>query len=95
MFKEKTHSVDHRIVSIHQPHLRPIVRGKTNAYVEFGSKINVSIMNDYAFLYDLEREAYNEGTRLISTIEKYKQRFGYYPLLSVMFVAPKGAELSL
>lgn len=79
MFKERTHSIDHRIVSIHQPHVRPIVRGKTNAYVEFGSKINVSIMNDYAFLDDLEWEAYNEGTRLISTVEKYKQRFGYYP----------------
>jgi len=28
MFREKTKSVPHRIVSIHQPHVRPIVRGK-------------------------------------------------------------------
>ena len=41
MFEEKTHSIEHRIVSIHQPHVRPIVRGKTNANVEFGAKINV------------------------------------------------------
>ncbi len=34
MFKEKSHSIEHRIVSIHQPHVRPIVRGKTNANVE-------------------------------------------------------------
>jgi len=79
MFEEKTHSIDHRIVSIHQPHVRPIVRGKTNAYVEFGSKINVSMMNGYAFLDDLSWEAFNEGTRLMASVEKYKNRFGYYP----------------
>jgi len=79
MFKENSHSVEHRIVSIHQPHVRPIVRGKTNAYVEFGAKINVSIMNGFAFLDDFSWEAFNEGTRLISTVEKYKERFGYYP----------------
>jgi hypothetical protein len=79
MFKESSHQVDHRIVSIHQPHVRPIVRGKTNAYVEFGAKINVSLMNGYAFLDDFSWDAFNEGTRLMSTVEKYRQRFGYYP----------------
>ena len=53
MFSERVHSIEHRIVSIHQPHVRPIVRGKTNANVEFGAKIQVSIMNGYAFLDDL------------------------------------------
>ncbi|HRZ22110.1 MAG TPA: IS5 family transposase [Bacteroidales bacterium] len=79
MFKEGSHQVDHRIVSIHQPHVRPIVRGKTNAYVEFGAKINVSLMNGFAFLDDFSWDAFNEGTRLMSTIEKYRARFGYYP----------------
>lgn len=79
MFTEASHSIEHRIVSIHQPHVRPIVRGKTNAYVEFGAKINVSIMNGFAFLDDFSWEAFNEGTRLMSTVAKYKQRFGYYP----------------
>ncbi len=79
MFKEGSHSIEHRIVSIHQPHVRPIVRGKTNANVEFGAKINVSIMNGFAFLDDLSWEAFNEGTRLMATVEKYKERFGYYP----------------
>ena len=41
MFSERVHSIDHRIVSIHQPHVRPIVRGKTNANVEFGAKIQI------------------------------------------------------
>ena len=79
MFKEKSHSIEHRIVSIHQPHMRPIVRGKTNANVEFGAKIQVSLMNGFAFLEDLSWEAFNEGTRLLKTIEQYKTRWGYYP----------------
>ncbi len=79
MYDNKTHSVEHRIVSIHQPHVRPIVRGKTNAYVEFGAKIQMSIMNGITFLEDVSWDAFNEGTRLISTVENYKRRFGYYP----------------
>jgi hypothetical protein len=79
MFVEHTHSIEHRIVSIHQPHVRPIVRGKTNANVEFGAKINVSLMNGFAFLDDLSWDAFNEGTRLMASVEKYKNRFGYYP----------------
>ena len=79
MYDNRTHSVEHRIVSIHQPHVRPIVRGKTNANVEFGSKIQMSIMNGITFLEDLSWDAFNEGTRLISTVENYKRRFGYYP----------------
>ncbi len=79
MYKEKSHTVEDRIVSIHQPHVRPIVRGKTNAKVEFGAKINVSLMNGFAFLEDLSWDAFNEGTRLIKTVEQYKARFGYYP----------------
>jgi transposase, IS5 family len=79
MFIEKKHQVDHRIVSIHQPHVRPIVRGKTNAKVEFGAKIEVSIMNGFSFLEELSWEAYNEGTRLMNTVEQYKKRFRVYP----------------
>ena len=79
MYEQNKHHIDHRIVSIHQPHVRPIVRGKLNAKVEFGSKINVSLVNGFAFLDDLEWEAYNEGSRLINCIEKYKNRFGFYP----------------
>lgn len=79
MFTERVHSIEHRIVSIHQPHVRPIVRGKTTANVEFGAKIHVSMMNGYAFLDDFSWDAYNEGNRLMSSVEKYKKRFGYYP----------------
>lgn len=79
MHKNRVHSVEHRIVSIHQPHVRPIVRGKSNAQTEFGAKINVSLMNGYAFLDELSWEAFNEGQFLIPAVEDYKGRFGYYP----------------
>lgn len=79
MFQQKSHSVEHRIVSIHQPHVRPIVRGKMNANVEFGAKIQVSLMQGFAFMEELSWDAFNEGTRLMKTIEQYKTRLGYYP----------------
>jgi hypothetical protein len=41
MHRTKTHRIDHRIVSISQPYVRPIVRGKAKANVEFGSKVAV------------------------------------------------------
>lgn len=79
MYDNKTHSVDHRIVSIHQPHVRPIVRGKTNSQTEFGLKINVSLMNGFVFLDQYSWEAFNEGVFLMDSVELYKERFGYYP----------------
>jgi hypothetical protein len=47
MFQEKKHRVENRIVSIHQPWVRPIVPGKVNAPVEFGAKIEVALINGY------------------------------------------------
>lgn len=79
MYEQRVHSVDDRIVSIHQPHVRPMVRGKTNANVEFGSKIQVSLVKGVAFLDELSWDAFNEGTRLQQSVENYKSRFGYYP----------------
>ena len=79
MYENKVHTIEHRIVNIHQPHVRPIVRGKATAKVEFGAKIQVSIMQGYAFLDVISWDAFNEGTRLIDSVELYKRRFGYYP----------------
>lgn len=79
MHKNRVCSIEHRIVSIHQPHVRPIVRGKTNSQTEFGAKINVSLMNGYAFLDELSWEAFNEGAFLMTAVEDYRRRFGYFP----------------
>jgi IS5 family transposase len=79
MRKNKTHNLAQRIVSIHQPHVRSIVRGKEKAKVEFGSKINLSLVDGYAFLDHLSWEAYNEGGYLMQSLTMYKERHGYYP----------------
>ena len=79
MFKTRTHSVEHRIVSIHQPHVRPIVRGKASAQVEFGAKIHVSLINGISFLDELSWDSFNEGSHMEDYVEKYRSRFGFYP----------------
>ena len=79
MFDAKKHTVEDRIVSIHQPHVRPIVRGKTNAKVEFGAKIHISLVDGFAFLDELSWDAFNEGSHMMAYVEQYRRRFGYYP----------------
>ena len=79
MYKTNTHSIEDRIVSIHQPHVRPIIRGKSQAKVEFGPKIHVSIIDGISFLDELSWDAFNEGSHMMEYVKKYYQRFGFYP----------------
>jgi transposase, IS5 family len=79
MFDKRVHSIEDRIVSIHQPHVRPMKRGKARTDTEFGAKINVALVNGFAFLDELSWNAFNEGKHLVNYIEQYKSRFGYYP----------------
>lgn len=50
MYKNESTRIDDRIVSITQPHIRPIVRGKSGKPVEFGAKLSVSCFDNYVFL---------------------------------------------
>ncbi|WP_251672118.1 MULTISPECIES: IS5 family transposase, partial [unclassified Sporosarcina] len=79
LFESGTHSIGDRIVSIPQPYIRPIVRGKAKAAVEFGAKLSVSLVDGFAYLETLQWDAYNEGTLLKDAIHTYKERFGHYP----------------
>ncbi len=79
MYKDKRHSTEHRIVSIGQPHVRPIVRGKSNARVEFGAKLSVSVVDGFSFLDVLQWDAYHEGSLLKDSVAAYHRRFGVYP----------------
>jgi IS5 family transposase len=79
MYDSQTHSIENRIVSIHQPHVRPIVRGKSQAKVEFGAKIHVSLVDGISFLDELSWEAFNEGSHMMDYVEQYRNRFGFYP----------------
>ena len=79
MYKSRMKRCDDRIVSISQPHVRPIVRGKAGRSVEFGSKISVSLMEKLAFVDHLSWDAFNESADLIAQVKAYKKRFGFYP----------------
>ena len=79
MYEKKENRIDHRIVSISQPHIRPIVRGKAGSAVEFGGKISISVYENYVFLDKLSWDNFNESTHLIEQVEKYYQLMGYYP----------------
>ena len=79
MYQNHIHTIEDRIVSIHQPHVRPIVRGKSQAKVEFGSKIHLSLIDGISFLDELSWDAYNEGSHMMQYVEQYRKRFGFYP----------------
>lgn len=79
MYRDKKHQVDNRIVSLSQHWIRPIVRGKATAAVEFGAKVEMSVVNGFLRIEDLRWDAFNESTTLQSSAEKYKRDYGHYP----------------
>jgi IS5 family transposase len=79
MYDNKIHSVPNRIISISQPWLRPIIRGKAKATVEFGAKLDISVVDGFTRLEYHSFEAYNESINLLDMIERYKARTGSYP----------------
>lgn len=80
MYDNDTHTVENRIVSISQPYIRPVVRGKAKAPVEFGAKYDVSIdEKGYGRIERISFDPYNESAVLQDAIERYKKRTGHYP----------------
>jgi IS5 family transposase len=79
MYENHTHKMADRIVSISQPHVRPIVRGKAKSNVEFGAKVSVSLIDGFSFVDRISWDSYNESGDLIEQIKNYYVRFGFYP----------------
>ncbi|MGB3464558.1 MAG: transposase [Cyclobacteriaceae bacterium] len=79
IFEQKKNRIDHRIVSIHQPHLRPIVRGKAKSPTEFGAKILLSMIEGYCFTDTISWNAFHEASNLPQYVVRYEARYGYYP----------------
>jgi hypothetical protein len=79
MYRDRTHRCADRIVSISQPHVRPIVRGKASQRVEFGAKISASHVDGFVFLDRFSWDAYNETGDLPGQAEAFRRRFGHYP----------------
>ena len=79
MYEHRVHSVPDRIVSIRQPWVRPIVRGKAHANTEFGAKLHISMVDGYARIERLSFDAFNEVSDFFQAVEGYKEHYGYYP----------------
>lgn len=79
MYQNRVHSIEDRIVSIYQPHVRPIPRGKDKASTEFGSKQLIMLKDGYTHVYKIGWDNYNEGTLLKESVEVYKTIYGCYP----------------
>ena len=80
MYRKSTHSIQGRIVSLTQPFLRPIVRGKTKNPTEFGAKFDMST-DEHGFcrIEKFSFDPYNETGCLIESAERYRKRTGKYP----------------
>ena len=63
MFENHTHHVENRIVSLQQPYIRPIVRGKAKQSVEFGAKIDCSMLDG---VIDVERFDFNSFNKIVA-----------------------------
>ncbi len=81
MYQNKVHSCSDRIVNIYQPHVRPMVRGKDRANVEFGSKINISEVEGFVRLDHIGWDNYDEGADLELQVERFRELYGCYPEL--------------
>ena len=79
MYDNKTHSVPDRIVSVSQPFVRPIVRGKAATPVEFGMKLDISVVDGWTRLEYHSFDAYNEAGNLQLIAERFREREGHYP----------------
>ncbi len=79
MLNQRSRRVDHRIVNLQQPHVRPIVRGKAGRETEFGAKLTASMVDGYTRLERLSWDAYNEAGDLQTICERYRERTGHFP----------------
>ena len=50
LLENNKQSIEDRIVSLSQPHIRPLVRGKAGKSVDFGAKLSASWCEGYVFL---------------------------------------------
>ena len=76
MYSNREHRINDRIVSISQPHVRPIKRGKPGAATEFGAKISVSLINGYSFVDRVSWDSYNESGDLNGQAENTVSALG-------------------
>ncbi len=79
MFTHNIHHVADRIISLQQPYIRPIQRGKAKAKVEFGAKIDASLSEGIVDIERFEFSAFNESKDFEATLDHYFDLHGHYP----------------
>jgi len=80
LLHQKSRSLPGRILSLSQPHVRAIYRGKAASGYEFGAKISLGLTGDgFAFLDRMDWNPYNECHDLPGQIQAYERRFGTLP----------------
>ena len=80
MYTQGQDHIDHRILSLHQPHIRAIKRGKSGGRsFEFGPKINLSYVGGFATVDLLSFNTFNEVGCLPGAVEAYHATCGHYP----------------
>ena len=80
MYHDRSHQCEDRIVSLRQPHIRPIVRGKAGKRYEFGQKLALSVVDGYTFIEKQSYDNFHEGISLIESVERYNLLHGCYPV---------------
>ena len=58
---------------------RKIVRGKAGKPVEFGGKLDISVVDGWTRLECCSFDAYNEAGNLRAMVERFREREGHYP----------------
>ncbi len=79
MYDTHTQKCDDRIINLRQPHVRCIMRGKAGKRYEFGQKLHFAVVDGFTFIEDQKWDNFNEGVCLITSAERFKERFGVYP----------------
>jgi transposase, IS5 family len=76
LLTHKGSKIRDRILSLHKPYVRAIVRGKETKSVEFGAKVHMMQIDGINYIEHFSFDAFNESTRLRTSILKHKKMFG-------------------
>ena len=76
LFDDPKSKIESRIVSLHQPHIRPIVRGKEVKKVEFGPKVNMLRIGGINLIEKFSFDNFNESTRFERACSLYDTSTG-------------------
>jgi len=92
LIKKNTTKVRDRIVSLSQPHIRPVIRGKENKPLEFGIKVHMMQVDGINIVEHHSYNAFNESTRLKASFYKHKIIFGECTHLAADRIYPTNAD---